>query len=115
MPLLEPLCYFFHREALLHKDFIYLITYFKVLQGDTWTYDGAHLFGLRSKCVSHCSYSLLRNTCHRTTPACMNGCNGMMVGIINNNWYTVGCRHTDTHVWHICDKSIYILKSQLSF
>ena len=99
-----------HWETLFLKGLIYLVAHLETLQVDAWAYLCDKVCGVGAVNLRHPGYELLHDTHHRTSPSGMNGTDGTLSGVIEQHGDTVGCRDTDTHLFHIGHQRIIAFK-----
>ena len=104
----------FHREGCLLESLIHLIAYLEMLQRDTRTYHCLQLLWLRMIGESHLLDGLVDDACQRASPSGMDGCHGMVLLVIEQDWDAVGGGNTYAYALLIGHHGIYALENHLA-
>ena len=104
----------FHGEGSIGKRIVHLLSYLESLQGDSRSDNGLNFCRICVKGFVHNLQGMLHDTGHGASPPGMYGSTGMVLFIIEDDWDTVGSRHTNTYIFLLRNHRIYPLEELLS-
>ena len=107
VPFCLPFGYGVHVKSCLGKLLIYLLPHLKVFERYSRPNHAMHILRLRMICDSHRLDCLLYYSRHRASPSGMHCCHGIMLRVVYNNRYAVGCGYTDTDAAHVGHHGIH--------
>ena len=109
------LCERRHVEGCLFESGVHLVAHFEVLPGYARSYNGFQLLRVGLVGDAHVGYRLAHDACQRTAPSGVNGCRCVVLLVVEQYGYAVGCRHSDAYALYVGEQRVDAFELHLAY